>query len=147
MIIISLMLIILFAFGCNEANNRPPEQLAYVKPFSPSRVEELQIRGNSGLCLEFMLIDVQGNPTASDGVVTVRVLKGPSRPHKFKIKHTDFRNKVYAAQGAAYASAGTTHNPLSCLVGPLPMPRSSSAKILFEFKRPDGQFFRREVYL
>jgi hypothetical protein len=146
-ILIPLMLIIFFAFGCNESNNRPPEQLAYVKTFFPAQVEELQVSGKPGLCLEFMLIDAKGNPTASDGKVTVRVLKGPCQSHKFMVKHTDFRNKVYAARGAAYASVEKYHNPLSCLIGPLSLPHSSSSRILFEFERPDGQLFRREVHL
>ncbi len=140
-----LLICLFFTFGCTDTIGNKPERLAFVKPLTAAQSAEMQAKGKSGLCLEFMLIDSLGNPTASDGKVTVRVLRG-GRAHNFAIKQTDFRRKVYAPEGAAYAAEKWVSNPMSCLVGPLPIPRSS-VKIMFEFERPDGQLFRREVHL
>jgi hypothetical protein len=142
------MLISLAALGCGEYNKHIPEQLVYVKPCPASQEGESSPSGKACLCLEFMLADTYGSPTASDGKVIIKVLKGGGSIHNFKVRHHDFHRKEVSSIGVAYASQAPADKPLCCRVGPIPLSKYSSQtaiKVMFEFERPDGQLFRREV--
>jgi hypothetical protein len=144
--VLLLALVILLGYGCVEKNRRLPEEVLYVRP---CLAEEAAAKPQSpSLCLEFMLADSQGNPTTSDGKVTVKLLKGAKLSRDFKIKQADFRKRPpYVPKGSAHASGAARNDQFSCLIGPIPLPQSPGKEIslLFEFERPDGQRFRRQV--
>ncbi len=144
--VLLLVVVILLSYGCVERNRRIPEQLLYVRPCP---AEEAASKAQSPcLCLEFMLADSQGTPTTSDGKVTVKLLKGAKLSRDFKIKQADFRKRPpYVPKGSAHASGGARNHQFCCLIGPISLPKYPSKEItlIFEFERPDGQRFRRQV--